>query len=231
MFEKEKYNKKTKILGGILLTWFIISMLALIVVSKYNTMYTAMILGQYFFIGGLIPLIGKEKHMIGIPFVVIGFTCIVIPFLMIHPELIPVKVVWDNVIVILFILLFFISGICLIYFTNRKQKKLKKNCTYQVDATIIRLKQDYNDGTTTYCPIYQFWYNDRYYEVSSNVYTNIGIKRKGTVVKLMINPQNPNEFLDENKWPQIITNIIGIFFILLSSPILIYMLTAFSFFE
>lgn len=223
--EIPKQSTKDNILGLLFLIWFFASFVSLFIFSQY----VAMIIGQYFLVFGIIALRDKEKIM-GLIFSIVGALCIIIPFLQMRPDLIPVEIIWESVISILGVSAFLIVGICLIYIPNRKRKKLKQICNYPISATIVRYKKMLGDNNYVYCPIYCFTYNSNYYEVSNETYSNIGVKEEGSIVTLMINPQNPQEFIDDvSNIFTLFPTILGILFIITSLPIFIYLLSILTF--
>ena len=210
MDKKNNNFIKDIIISIIFLTWFIGSIVALLIFSKINGYYTVMIFGQYFLVFGLIPLLNKDsKNLIGIPFALVGLACIIIPYLMMHPETLDIQINWDIVIPLLILSVFIVAGILLIIIPIRKTKKLKEKCSIEVSATIIENEKTYDEGKILYCPIYEFVFNGKKYSVMNNQYSNINIKPVGSIVNLKINPENPEEFLDNRKI-YIIPIIIGI---------------------
>ena len=58
--------------------------------------------------------------------------------------------------------------------------------------------------------------------MASNLARNVGIKKVGTVVKLKINPDNPEEFLDKGALGVLF--VLGIMFLVVSVPGLVLFL-------
>lgn len=226
-----KKDLKSNLIGTIFLIWFIGSIISMLYLSKINEYYTIMIFGQYFLVFGLIPLkaaIGKEK-LISIPFILVGLCCIVIPYLMMNPDLLSVNLNWNNIIPLLLILVFVIAGIAMIFIPVIFNNKLKKICTITVNAKIVDYKCTYSDNRKKlYCPIYEFEFNGKKYEVSNNKYSNFDNKPIETIINLKINPDNPNEFIDNRNFDSLII-ILGIIFLTISIPIFIYMINTIDF--
>lgn len=224
---------KGKIIGTLFLIWFIGSIVGLMYFSKINGYYTIMIFGQYFLVFSVIPLInskGMEK-LFGVPFALVGLACIIIPYVMMHPELVSFTIVWDSVIPLLLILAFIIAGLAMIIIPKKREQRLNKVCNVTVFATITSHDYTYSDkGTKLYAPIYSFEFNKQKYEISNNQYTNIGVKPVGTIVELKINPNNPKEFLDNSSFSKLII-VMGVIFLIISAPIFIYMLTTLQFIQ
>lgn len=113
-------SKKTKdiIITVLFLTWFIASLISLIVMLAINPLYSLMVFGQYFLVFGFLIFSQKKHKMSGLPFVLVGTTCIVISFLMLYPNLLSIKLIWENVIVFITILFFFNSRSWFYIFTS-----------------------------------------------------------------------------------------------------------------
>ena len=222
---EEKKKIKSNIFGGLFIAWFIMSIVGMIFLK--DTLYCVMLFGQYFLIFGLIPLIKAEKFekLISIPFLATGICCIVIPFFVMNPQLLPKEINWDYVIVILLLLAFVLAGCCAAFIPLYNRKRLKMICNYSVIAKIVEYDISKSDkGNTLYCPIYGFWYNGQDRKVSNNYYTNIGVKEIGTECELMINPENPEEFYIENSKAYLIPVVIGILVVAFVLPLLIYVI-------
>ena len=220
---------KSKIFAVLFLIWFVGSMAGMLVLSSINGYYTMMIFGQYFLVFSIFPLLQKGKDkLVGIPFLLVGLACIIIPFFMMHPELLSVEINWESVIIVLFLLAFVLAGLGLVFVPIISRKKKQEVCIEAVDAVIVDYDYTYSDGKKLYCPIYEYEFYGKKYTVNNNHYTNIGIKEIGTTVNLMINPDNPEEFMD-SEVSLIIPIGIGIVFLATSVPILIMVLNNISF--
>lgn len=73
---------------------------------------------------------------------------------------------------------------------------MTKKCTFKIFATVEYFK--YNGKLR--CPVYSFVYNDQVYSVSDNVYSNIGVPSIGTNLEIKINPDKPEDFLNNKKF-------------------------------
>jgi len=221
----------SKFLGIIFLIWFFGSIFLMIYLSKINGYYTVMVFGQYFFVFGLIPLCGsKEKDkLIGIPFVLVGLCCIVIPYIMMNPDILSIDIIWDSVIPLLLIFAFVLAGLGMTFMPIINNKKLKKLCTLTVYAKILKYDYTYSDkGNKLYCPVYEFQFNNKKYEVSNNKYSNFGNKKIDTIVNLKVNPNNPEQFIDNTKFDMFVI-VLGITFLVVSIPLFIYLITTLQF--
>jgi len=225
--EKDKINSIKSIVFSILfLIWFFGSIIAMMILAEINQYYTVMIFGQYFLVFGIIPLTakGNSGKWIALPFLLVGLACIIIPYLMMNPDLLKVEIIWDSLIPLLLIFTFVITGVSMIIFPILKKRKLEKLCTITLSATLVRHNYTYSDkGNKLYCPIYEFEFEKNKYEVSDNCYSNIVVKPIGTIEDIKINPDNPNEFLINNSLNKIVI-IIGIIILLVTVPLLFYLL-------
>lgn len=222
---KKGVSSKDKVIGTIFIIWFLASMIGMFVFTKYSIM----IFGQYFLVfGAMATRVKGDGKWISIPFLIVGLGCIVIPYLMMNPDILKVEIIWDSVIPLLFILIFVLVGLAMVIIPIMKKKNLKKRCIVPVFATIVKYKETYGESSTLYAPVYSYEYDNQKYEVSTNTYSNIGVKPVGTIVDLQINPYNPKEFLDNNVVHKGII-VMGILFLLVSIPIFIYLITTFQF--
>lgn len=222
--DEPNYSKKGKIVGIIFLIWFFGSMFAMFILSEINTYYTVMVFGQYFLVFGVIPFLGAVKSKtIGIPFILVGLACIIIPYLMMKPEINGMVIDWGAVIAVLFVFAFVLAGLALTFIPLIKIKKLKEKCNVEVAAVIVDYDETYGDKSMLYCPIYEFDFNGKKYNVMNNQYSNVGLKEIGTIINLKINPVNPEEFLDK-RISSYAPMFIGIVFLVITIPLFIVVL-------
>lgn len=218
-------NKKisSTIFGLLFLIWFFGSMALMFYFAKVqsNVYYALMVFGQYFLVFGLIPLF--KKKLIGLPFFLVGLACIIVPFFMLNSQLLPVKINWDGVIPLLLVSVFVIAGFCLIIIPLYQRNKRKEICTVIVPAQIVDYDTSYNEGTTLYAPIYEYTFNGKEYRICNHSYSNVGNRPVGTIINLKIDPNNPTVF-EDNHASIFVIIILGIFFLVVSLPIFIFML-------
>ncbi len=78
----------------------------------------------------------------------------------------------------------------------------KKRCTLRVHATCVGMdtseSHDFEDDsyTTMYSPIYEIYHCGQMLRIKNPAYSGICHVRVGEQVELLINPNNPNEFLN-----------------------------------
>ena len=230
---KERRKKSASSLFGIVfLVWFIGSIILMLnFFGKEQVHYGIMMFGQYFLVFGLIPLFaseGKEK-LISVPFVLVGLGCIIIPYLMMHPELLRVSIIWEAVLPIIFMLVFIGAGLAMVFLPILNRRELEKKCTVLVDATISEYLSHRYEDVTVYCPVYSFEYMNKKYKVDDNFYSNFNIRPEGTVVKLRINPLDPKEFFDASSKNSNFIVLLGGLFLVVSVPVLMFILMTFQF--
>lgn len=221
---KPNYSKEGKIVGIIFLIWFFCSMLAMLILSQINTYYTVMVFGQYFLVFGVIVLLGAGKNKaVVIPFILVGLACIIIPYLMMKPEINGMVIDWGAVIAVLFIFAFVLAGLVLTFIPIIQIKKSKEKWNVEVPAVIVGYDENHGDSSMLYCPIYEFDFNGKKYNVMNNHYSNVGLKEIGTIISLKINPENPEEFLDR-RISSFVPMFIGIVFLVIATPLFIVVL-------
>ena len=115
----KEHSTGSKIFGIVFIIWFIGSIVAMIVLSNLGKAeYTVMLFGQYFLVFGIMAFFGKSvdgsnPKPIGLIFASVGLGCIIIPFLIMHPELLPTVINWETVGVISFLMLFIVVGVAI----------------------------------------------------------------------------------------------------------------------
>lgn len=125
----KEHSTGSKIFGIVFIIWFIGSIVAMIVLSNMGKgEYTVMLFGQYFLVFGIIAFFGKSvdgsnPKPIGLIFASIGLACIIIPYLVAHPELLPAMINWENVIILSVLLIFMLVGVgvCLLLVKQREK--------------------------------------------------------------------------------------------------------------
>lgn len=224
--DEHNSSKKISIGGWIFLIWFIGSMIAMPYLFSINPNYGVMMFGQYFLVFGIIFLKAakkSEERVIPILFGLIGLSCIIIPYLMMKPEVDGIEINREIVFKLLCVCVFVLGGLMAVFMPIIRIKNLKGKCTIEVEATIIKNDFIYNGRHKTYCPVYEFEFNGKKYEVKNNQYTNIYVKPVGTIVNIKVNPDNPEEFLGKEVG-SIGSIVMGVITLIVSIPLLIIVL-------
>lgn len=149
---------------------------------------------------------------------------------MMHPEVLSVTIVWESVMPLLIILGFVMAGVAMVVLPIMHKKRLEKECTVTVSAIIIEYLSTHSENGRLYCPMYSFIYNGKEYKTTTNQYTNLDLKPVGSMVELKINPNDPEVFLDDSKHYTFLI-VMGILFLAVSVPILLYILSKYKFVE
>lgn len=93
-------------------------------------------------------------------------------------------------------ILFLITGILL----YRHARRLKDVCSKVINALITNLNCEIRNDVCTYSPIIEWTYNGNSYKKESKLYSKKGDKYQvGKTIKIMINPNDPNEFYVKSK--------------------------------
>ena len=113
---------------------------------------------------------------------------------------------------------FLIIGVGMIVFINVNVHGLKKYCTETVSAMCVRvLTQRRRSGkhhTTVYCPVYEYYYQNKHYESQETFYSSHTPPEVGSCYDILINPSNPSEFYDIRRKgnDRLLLTVIGGFF-------------------
>lgn len=194
-----KYTTGEKIFSVVFLSWFVLSIAALIATAKLQALgWTAIVFGQYFVVFGLAGLMNEIKagfrHSIIIVFPVVGFAVVISGFLWQFGN----EVVKENVvkhIPNMMAVVFLLVGILLLVQVIIEKAEQKK-CTFAVQAKCVEVKWHYstskNGGSSkTYCPVYEYYYNGQVYTGSQEIYTNMIYVGEGEYREIFVNPDKP----------------------------------------
>lgn len=99
--------------------------------------------------------------------------------------------------------IFALLGITFIIISIFITRAKKKRCTEIVYGTCVGLDSytSYSDGhhRTMYCPIYEIYYRGQIYRLMNNSHSSIRRVNPGDRVELLINPYQPNDFIDPKR--------------------------------
>lgn len=207
MLEHE-YTVLDYIKGGIFLLWFLGSIAAIFVVLiKFGPWLTISVFGQFFFVIGLMVLFsGIKNHNFSPPFLIfiyVGLAAIISGlFLQFGSD--SLKESPGEFLSYVGLSIFFFMGASLIisYFVRTAREK---NCTELVRAYCIDIQRRYRNDEHhykqhyLYCPVFSFRYNNKTYEVCSNLYTAYINAELGKEYDLYINPKYPHCFKEEGE--------------------------------
>lgn len=200
---------KDTIIGITFLVWFIGSLVGMFLAGEsQNALEWILILfGQYFLVFGLIGVNAKKEESpkqfpyIILVFPLVGAACVVAGVYM----LIGGKIArenMNNIAPFLFLALFILVGIFMVYNSLSKMLYLKRVCTYEVNAQCVEISTSWSSSkhggyNELHMPIYSFWYNSEEHRVKNDIYTSKNFI-VGEYYKLMVNPNNVQEFIDKN---------------------------------
>lgn len=208
-------SPKNKIRKNIFVIWLISSIIAIIIFSKYSEYYSIMIFGQLFLGLGLVAIFSrKSEKWLGIPLLLIGTICFVIPYLMINPDSINITISLEEMVLLSLVGGFYMVGLVMVVRAILRTRKSTETYNVSVKAMVIDHDFKRSKSGKLYCPIYKFEFNGKEYQVSNHQYTNIGFKSVGEIVELKINSNNPEQFLDNVITSKVLV-VIGIIWVIL----------------
>ena len=218
--------------GCVLISWFLASIIAIVVLAEISTEWVMIVFGQMFLIFGLFAMFaGKfdSSKIWIIIFPLIGLGCIGGALISLYgtEEL---KEQFYDILPMLGLGLFWIIGLGLIVLPIYTRKVKEKRCTLPVQGIIADLNRRWSRGSNgrrghyVYAPVYEYFYNGVLYRQESNTYTNYENFEIGTEVTVFLNPSDPNDYYVKRS--QTVTVILGIMFLVMASAcIAVYVLT------
>ena len=210
------------------LFWFVLSIVAMIYFAKTGKVpVSIMVLGQFLLCFGIIGIIAgirdKAFNPITIIFPVAGIGCIVGGAIyQFGAETVIAKA--EIMLPYLFAAIFLIAGIIIVTTRFIRLRKKKRLCTVPVTATCVDIAYHFRRGHRSMCPTYEIFFKDESFRICNNTYTSMNDLTVGEKRVVDEFPSDPNNFYEakEEKIAGVITNIIGIGFIL--SGILIFIM-------
>ena len=188
-------EQKDKLLSILFLTWFFCSIILMIILKDISGYYTIMVFGNVFLVIGL--MVGMKKVYIGYLFALVGLGAIVIPLLMLNPNLLTID--WDKAMPIIFLSLFILIGLGIAIVPIILFNKKKRLCNIIVPSKLIGYEENKYKAINIYTPIYEFEFNGEKYIGSLG--KKIKKEEPGKIVDLRINPKDPSQIfqLEEDK--------------------------------
>ena len=208
--KKEATKKKNQIIAIIFLTWFFASMGAMIyIATNGQTWLFPALLGQYFLVFGIFGIhsrISKEgfgyREFPLLLFPLIGILAIAATFIWHFTS----ETLWNKClenIPFAAMGLFLFIGIYLLGAWLRSTILLQKLCTQRMEAKCIKINQhrrnNNQSGQLFYCPVYQFYFNGKVYQVCNRIYTRPARTQINAVSEIYVNPKNPTQFFEPNE--------------------------------
>ncbi len=189
-------------IGGILfLIIFIGSIIAAVIFSKTEPLYSVVSAGVCFTAAGVMMLTqNKKKQLFGsLLFLLVGLGMVIVPLIFkyqeAHPEIAPIlaKQIVPILILGLFVLVgggLAVSAVCSFF-------SKKGRCSEPVQVTCIALNtRRSSKGNTLYAPVWEYYYNGRTYRKMDSTASNVGYPRIGETRNYMLDPNDPEELFN-----------------------------------
>lgn len=227
--ENNGRNFGTILISVVFLLWFAASIIGMIYFSKHGQgALMVAIVGHYFVVFGVIGIISSIRSKSFQPFLLlfplVGGGCIAGALIWQYgSEELLVKA--EAMLPYLFICLFMVIGAFMIFGAYLSSRRKQKVCNYYITATCVDVKTQYDDGTRTYCPVYEIYFRNETQTICNNVYTNIDHVGVGDRRELYLNPDNPEEFYEPiaERKTKIFIYVLGSSFVFISALALIIM--------
>ena len=171
----------------LLLIWFVSSIITLMYFSSIErTIELMLVFGHYFLVFGIMVFLSNRNiknfswlFLTGIVFMLT---------LVLFPGIIKVNLSHEMFMFLIFGLIFFIVGIIFIgkFISDFKVKK----SFIEINAELVGY-----DGDDMKACIFEYNFNEQIYKVTDNVYTSGRLPRIGTIKKIRVNPDKPDEIV------------------------------------
>ncbi len=123
---------------------------------------------------------------------------------------------------LIFVSLFLVMGLVVGLIPNFRTAQKKRHCTERISARCVRILKhshhSYRHSSTTYCPVYEYYYNNQRYESHGSTYSNGAVPKLDHYYDLLIDPSNPYTFYDiyRSGRLRIMFTLFGMFFVAFS---------------
>lgn len=209
--EKKQYTVGETLLGILFLVWFFASIIALLMTAKTYPWLALVIFGQYFLVFGFIALVNMLKND--------NFTPIILLFIIVGAGVASWGLImqygnkelqekFEKMIPYLGLGLFGVVG-ALSLLNTVVRKRREEKCTQLVTAICVKIKKKMTQTTTNgvgekeirhlVCPVFQYTYNGKNYEVCHDTYTRSADMQIGDTCYVYINPEKPKIFRAESE--------------------------------
>ena len=202
MDKKQGYGVGTILASVLFVMWFVASLAGMIYCSKTGRgLLVPALLGQYFFVFGVVGIVSTVKSETFQPFILIfpilGILLIAIPiWLYFGGE--EAGAMLDIVLPYVVVVTILIGSVLFLAISQIVASRKKKRCTLAVNATCVALDMRHHKGIRTVCPTYGFYYAGENRRVCDYKYTSLTIS-EGETCTLLIDPKNPDVFYDEKR--------------------------------
>lgn len=228
--QSNKKNPKSWVISTFFLVWVIGSFIALILLADkgHDGLMTA-VFGQMFLLFGIIAFVNTRKsvnkscvtYIFNLLFAVVGALIIAggLFFEFADGQIMEKLsyILSENVIAVLFCMLFVLVGAVMAAFPIVSYIKDKKRCTVSVVAEVVDFKSKISRGehgsTMTYAPVYRYYYGGTEHTQASDIYTNQSMVT-GIKTEIFINPNDANDIYEPQRSAslRIIMTVMGVMF-------------------
>ena len=235
MSDNHNNNPKGIIIGMLCLIWGLGSIAAMLFCSKLenHTGILLVLFGQFFLVIGLIAVICNRKAkpypFILLVFPLAGIALLVCGICILTKGEIALAML-DQYAPYILIWIFPLAGIIMIASAVGKIRYLKRVCTQAVQAKCIDIESASAAGAHrrkhVTMPVYSISYNGEEKILRKGMYTNLNYFEIGAYYGIYINPENPDEYLDENnrKGYKLIMTL-GVVLLAVTVPVIIFVFT------
>lgn len=229
MENKTNNSKGGMIIGIIFIIWFIASIGGLIYCNSNGLEALSVgIFGQYFLIFGIFIIVSEIKKkkfnpiMLLFPLIGIGAIAGALVYQFGNEEQVERLI---NLLPCSILLIFFLIGVRVLVYAFQISILKRQRCTYPIDAVCIGIKTRFRHKEgRSYCPVYMIEYQGKVIELCDEIYSNTNKLKPGDTKRIMINPNNPQDFHEPGQ--TLVLSIFSLIFglIFMGTPILfIYM--------
>lgn len=202
MDKRQGYGAGTILASALFVVWFVASLAGMVFCAGTGRgLLVPTLLGQYFFVFGMVGIVSTLKSETFQPFILIfpilGILLIAIPiWLYFGGE--EAGAMLDIVLPYVVVVTILIGSVLVLVVSQIVASRKKKRCTLAVNATCVVLDTRHYKGTRTVCPTYEFYYAGENRRVCDYKYMSQTIS-EGETCTLLIDPEKPDVFYDEKR--------------------------------
>ncbi len=196
--------------------------------SLFRPAYILSAFGGFFFLMGLGCIIGEkgadcEKSDVAMGRIVfaIGGIITFTPLIWVHvPEV--REIFGTSFIVVLAAWIFASIGVGFFYLYYKSTLYKKSHCTVETDAQVIDHVERWDNQNSYVANVYAYNYGGKTYKVQDEVSSSSDVRPLREIVKICINPENPEEFYKKRSKANRIYLILGLGMIAFGASFLFY---------
>jgi hypothetical protein len=219
--KKNLFSIKNKFMGTIFIIIIVVSIIGIFKFLYTKPSMSVFFFGVIFFFSGIYIIASASINKNSLPVLIFPFAGAVI---MLFSGIYTFGNSENKAFVIKifpFIILatLFLVGASLVVGKILINKYNKTHCTESIMAECTEIKSSYDDGTTTYCPVFSFYYNGQTYMVCDEQYSNVNVPQINKKYEIFINPNKPTEYYIKSSINSFIIIIFGVVFMIVSTLI------------